>query len=254
MRYAITREVSSDINQCELTHLNRTPIDLALARQQHHAYEAALASFGCQLIRLPEAPTLPDSVFVEDAAIVLDEVAVITRPGAASRRPETATIAAALAPYRQRIEIQSPGTVDGGDVLRVGKHIYVGLSTRSNQAAVEQMATALRPFGYTVHAIQVNDCLHLKSAVTQVASDKLLVNPVWIDPAIFGDMQIIEIDPTEAYAANAVWIDDAVVYPDCYPQTQRKLEAQGIHVCTVDVGELIKAEGAVTCCSLIFMQ
>jgi dimethylargininase len=253
MRYAITRAVSSAINQCELTHFSRTPIDLSLARKQHHAYEAALQSLGCQLIPLPEEPTLPDSVFVEDAAVVLDEVALITRPGAASRRPETPSIAAALTPYRKLIEIQSPGTVDGGDVLRVGKSIYVGLSSRSNQEAVEQMAKALQPWGYRVHAIQVNDCLHLKSAVTQVAADKLLVNPAWLDPAIFGDMQIIEIDPSEEYAANTVWIDDAVIYPTCYPQTQRKLEAQGIRVCTVDVGELIKAEGAVTCCSLLFV-
>lgn len=252
MRYAITRQVSSAINQCELTHLARSPIDLTLARQQHHAYEAALESLGCQLIRLPEEPTLPDSVFVEDAALVLDEVALITRPGATSRRPETASIAAALAPYRKLIEIVAPATVDGGDVLRLGKAIYVGLSSRSNQEAVDQMAAALGEYGYAVQAIQVTDCLHLKSAVTQVAEDTLLVNPAWIDPSIFGQWKIIEIDPAEAYAANTVWIDDAVVYPNCYPRTQRKLEAQGIRVCTVDVGELIKAEGAVTCCSLIF--
>lgn len=252
MYYAITRQVSSSINQCELTHLARSPINLTLARQQHYAYETALETAGCQLIRLPEEPSLPDSVFVEDTALVLDEIAIITRPGAASRRPEMDSIAAALAPYRKLIEINAPATVDGGDVLRLGKSIYVGLSSRSNQQAVEQLTAALHMYGYQVQPIQVRDCLHLKSAVTQVAEDTLLVNPLWIDPSIFGNWNIVEIDPAEPYAANAVWIDDTLLYPDCYPATLHKLEAAGMKIYAVNVSELIKAEGAVTCCSLIF--
>lgn len=252
MRYAITRQVSSSINQCELTHLARSSINLLLVRQQHYAYETALETAGCELIRLPEEPNLPDSVFVEDTALVLDEIAVVTRPGAASRRPETSSIAAALAPYRKLIEINAPATADGGDILRLGKSIYVGLSSRSNRQAVEQLTAALHMYGYQVQPIQVRDCLHLKSAVTQIAEDTLLVNPLWIDPSLFGNWNIVEIDPAEQYAANAVWIDDTLIYPDCYPATQRKLEAQGMKVYTVNVSELIKAEGAVTCCSLIF--
>ena len=141
MRYAITPA----INDCELTHLDRQPIDVAKAQGQHKCYERVLSDLGCHVVSLPAAPALPDSVFVEDGAIVLDEVAVITRPGAASRRLETASLAAALAPYRQLIHIVEPGTVDGGDVLRLDRQIFVGLSTRSNAAAVEQIQTALTP-------------------------------------------------------------------------------------------------------------
>lgn len=251
MRIAITRAVSPNIGQCELTHLDRQPIDLALARTQHHLYEAALAALGCQVQQLPAELTLPDSVFVEDAAVVLDEVAIITRPGADSRKPETISIAQALAPYRTLCNIAAPGTVDGGDVLRIGKRLYVGLSSRSNQAAIDQMAAFLQPFGYTVQGVPVKGFLHLKSAVTQVAEAMVLINPAWVDAALFGDLQIIEIDPTEAYAANTLLIGETVIYPISYPRTHQRLVQAGVPVQTVDVAELIKAEGAVTCCSLI---
>lgn len=254
MLIAITREVSPNIGQCELTHLDRQPIDLSLAQAQHHQYEATLEALGCQLVRLPAEPTLPDSVFVEDTAIVLDEIALLTRPGAASRQAETASIAQALAPYRTVQTIVAPGIVDGGDVLRIGKRLYVGLSSRSNEAAVAQMADLLRPFGYSVQGVQVQGCLHLKSAVTQVSPMMLLVNPAWVDAGLFGDMQVIEVDSEEPHAANALLIGDTVVYPTSYPYTAQRLTQYGIQVHQVDVGELIKAEGAVTCCSLVFTQ
>ncbi|CAN5847408.1 hydrolase [soil metagenome] len=252
MRLALTRAVSPNIGQCELTHMERQPIDADLAQAQHHQYETGLTALGYQLVQLPAEPGLPDSVFVEDTAVVLDELAIITRPGADSRKPETISIAKALEPYRTLHAIIAPGTVDGGDVLRVGKTLYVGLSSRSNQAAIDQMTAILKPFGYMVHGVQVNGFLHLKSAVTQVAEQTLLINPKWVDAAIFGDVEIIEIDPTEAYAANALLLGETVIYPTSYPRTCQKLEQHGIAVRTVDVSALIKAEGAVTCCSLIF--
>lgn len=251
-RIAITRQVSPNISQCELTHLDRQPIDVERAQLQHHHYETALATLGCQVLQLPAEPALPDSVFVEDTAVVLDEIAIITRPGADSRKPETVSIAAALQPYRTCCVIEAPGTVDGGDVLRLGKTLYVGLSSRSNQAALAQMADCLKPFGYTVQGVAVNGFLHLKSAVTQVAEHTLLINPAWIDASRFGDRQIIEIDPTESYAANSLLIGETIIYPTSYPRTRQRLEQAGIPVYAVDVSELIKAEGAVTCCSLIF--
>ncbi|MGH8216928.1 MAG: dimethylargininase, partial [Rhodanobacteraceae bacterium] len=129
---AITRAVSRAIERCELSHLQRRPIDLALARRQHAAYEQALREAGCEVLQLPEQPDWPDSVFVEDAAIVLDEVAVATRPGAPSRRDEVASVVSALEPFREVLGIESPATLDGGDVLRLGKRICVGASARSN--------------------------------------------------------------------------------------------------------------------------
>jgi dimethylargininase len=166
---AITRQISPRFNECELTHLDRQPIDLDLARAQHRQYETALRDLGCEVISLPPEPELPDSVFVEDVALVFDEAAVITRPGADSRKPETESIARALAPYRTLFAIEAPGMLDGGDVLRVGKTVCVGLSSRSNQSSVEQLQRILAPFGYSVKIVEVTGCLHLKSAVAQVS-------------------------------------------------------------------------------------
>lgn len=252
MLIAITRQVSPAIGNCELTHLERAAIDVPLAQSQHHEYEACLAALGCEVRHLPAEPDLPDSVFVEDVAVVMDELAIITRPGADSRRPEAASIARALEPYRKLFYIKAPATVDGGDVLRVGKTLFVGLSSRSNPRAIEQMQNLLRPYGYTVKGINVKDCLHLKSAVTRVAEDTLLINPNWVDARTFGDLKLIKVDESEPYAGNALLIGETVIYPTSFPRTRVRLEAHGISVMTVDVSELAKAEGAVTCCSVIF--
>jgi dimethylargininase len=251
---AITRQVSPAINQCELTLLERQTIDLQRAQTQHLEYEEALRSLGVDVVSLPPEPDLPDSVFVEDVAIVLDECAIITRPGADSRRPEIESIAEALSPFRKLSFIQAPATVDGGDVLTVGKSLFVGLSSRSNQAAIEQMQSILAPVGYSVRSVDVKGCLHLKSAVTQVAAAKLLVNPAWVEKSAFPDMTFIDVDPSEPYAANAVMVDGRVIYPAAFPKTRKRLEAAGIPLVLVDASELAKAEGAVTCCSLIFTR
>jgi dimethylargininase len=254
MQIAITREVSRSIAQCELTHLSRVQIDLELARSQHQQYQQALAELGCKVVSLEEQPELPDSVFVEDVAIVLDECAVITRPGAESRRPETESIASELREYRKLKFIETPGTLDGGDVLRVGQTLYVGLSGRSNLAAVDQLRALISPYGYTVKAAEVSGCLHLKSAVSQVAENTLLANPRWVKQADFGAFEWLEIDPAEEYAANTLLIGESIIYPTSFPRTRQLLEQRGIRVAAVDVSELQKAEGAVTCCSLVFQQ
>jgi dimethylargininase len=252
MLIAITRPVSRSILNCELTHLQRNPIDLELARLQHRAYEDALRRAGAEVHSLPEAPDLPDAVFVEDAAIVLDECAVLTRPGADSRKPEVESVRQALAPYRKLFTIQAPATLDGGDVLTVGRTIFVGVSSRSNRTAIGQMQAFLDPYGYSLTGVQVTGCLHLKSAVTQVAEDTLLVNPAWVDQTIFRGMKTIEIDPSEPYAANVLMVGGTALYQPCYPKTLARLAEANIHPDLVDESELGKAEGALTCCSLIF--
>ncbi len=249
---AITREVSRSIIHCELTHLERTPIDVERARAQHAEYESALKHLGLAVLSLPEEPTLADSVFVEDTALVLDECAIILRPGADSRRSETESIAKILAPYRKLFTIEAPARVDGGDILRVGKQIYIGVSSRSDTNAIEQIRDFLQPYGYEVHAAMASGCLHLKSAVTQVANDTLLINPAWTDKKNFAGMKFIEIDPSEAYAANALLIGDTILYPKAFPKTRKKLSDAGVKIVDVDADELAKAEGALTCCSLIF--
>jgi len=248
---ALTRGVSPALAQCELTHLPRVTIDLARARAQHHAYEAALAGAGCDVVALPADPDHPDCVFIEDVAIVLDEIAVITRPGAASRRGEAAAVAEALVPFRRVSSMVAPGTLDGGDVLRIGRRLFVGQSGRSNAAGIEQLRAVVWPYGYTVTAVPVTGCLHLKSAVTLVAPDTVLVNPAWVDASIFGVERVLEVDPSEPYAANGVLAGDALIYPASFPGTAARLRSAGIDVREVDVSELQKAEGAVTCCSVI---
>lgn len=252
MLIAITRGVSPGFQNCELTYLPRLQIDMERARSQHHEYEKVLEGRGCRIVSLAAEPDWPDSVFVEDTAVVLDPVAIITRPGAVSRRAETGSIASALKPYRELRFIQAPGTLDGGDVLRVGKTLYVGISTRSGERGIEQLGQAVAPFGYIVRPVPVSRCLHLKSAVTQVGPDALLINRAWADPADFRGMQIIDVDPLEPFAANAIWMGDCTIYPVSWERTRNRLEKEGIIVQTVDVSELEKAEGAVTCCSLIF--
>jgi dimethylargininase len=252
MLIAITRKVSPAIAKCELTHLQRIPIDLARAEQQHAAYENCLRGLGCDVRSLPAEPALADSVFVEDAALVVDELAVILRPGAESRRAETVSIAAALKPFRKLASIEAPATVDGGDVLRVGKRVFVGMTSRSNEAAIHQMQTILGPLGYRVEGVAVRGCLHLKSAATQIGDNILLVNPKWVEKKVFEGMECVEIDPSEPYAANAVVVGDAVLYSASFPETRALLEKRGIRLVTVDASELAKAEGALTCCSLIF--
>jgi len=252
---AITREVSPRIADCELTYLDRQPLDLERARQQHYEYEDALSALGCMVQRLPAAPDLPDSVFVEDCALVLDELALLTRPGADTRKPEVQAVASALAPYRRLAFIVAPGIVDGGDILRLERNIYVGLSTRSNQPAIDQMQEILGPYGYVVQGVALRGCLHLKTAVTQVAAHTLLLNPNWVDPAVFTGYDYIEVAPSEPFAANAVRLDVEpdlpIIYPAAYPLTLERLLARGIQVRLVNASELAKAEGAVTCCSLL---
>jgi len=251
---AVTRAVSPALAECELTHLARDPIDVAKAIADHDRYESALRSLGAMVVRAPEEPALPDAVFVEDTALVLDEVAVITRPGAPSRRPESESMAKVLSAYRSLQRIQPPGTLDGGDVLAVGggRTIYVGLSSRTNHNGLAQLETLLREWGYEVIPVPVTGCLHLKSAVTQVADNLLLMNAHWVRPECFASIDVMTVAPSEPGGANALRIGTAVIYPTHHPETAARLDRAGVRVVPVPCTELAKAEGGVTCCSVVF--
>lgn len=251
MLIAVTRAVSPALTECELTNRAREPIDVAAAVAEHARYESTLRSLGATVVRAPPEPALPDAVFVEDTALVLDEVAVIARPGAATRRPETESIATVLSAYRPLLRIEPPGTLDGGDVLAVGRTVYVGLSSRTNRAGIDQLEMLLHPFGYEVVPVPVAGCLHLKSAVTQIADQHLLINPGFVGADCF-DANLVTVAPTEPDGANALRIGSAVVYPAEYPKTAERLERAGLRVILVPCGEIAKAEGGVTCCSLVF--
>lgn len=253
MLMAITREISAAFQTCELTHLERVPIDLDRARAQHAAYEWALVEAGCTVRRLDSGADMPDAVFVEDIALVLDEGAVICRPGVESRRAETPGVLEALARHGRPLQhIKAPGTLDGGDVLVVGRQVFVGASARTNGAGIDQLARILEPVGYAVRAVPVRGCLHLKSAATAIAPDTVLINRERVPADAFTGLSLLDIDPQEPDGANALAIADVVVYPTAFPRTRERLERRGLRVRPVDVDELLKAEGAVTCCSVIF--
>jgi dimethylargininase len=253
MLMALTREISDAFESCQLTYLPRIPIDIERARQQHADYEWALVEQGCTVRRLDSGADMPDAVFIEDMAVVLDEGAVICRPGAESRRAETAGVVDALVRHGRPLQqIQRPGTLDGGDVVVIGRDVFVGASARTNRPAIDQLSGMLAAVGYTVRAVPVRGCLHLKSAATAVAPDTILINREWVPAEAFRGFSLLDIDPREPHAANALAIGDTVIYPASFPRTLERLERRGLQVRPVDVGELQKAEGAVTCCCLIF--
>jgi dimethylargininase len=256
MIMALTRDISSAIVRCELTHLERNTIDVERARVQHADYEWALVEAGCTVRRLHATDDMPDSVFIEDVAVVFNEFILITRPGAVSRRVETPGVVDALERlqgmrYRPQFAIEEPGTLDGGDVLVIGRQVFAGLSARTNENGIEQLGRILQQTDYSVRAVAVDECLHLKSAVTAVSERAVLVNRAWVDTSLFRGLDVIDVDPAEPYAANAAIVGDRLLYPAAFPQTRRRLEQRGFKVRTVDVSELAKAEGAVTCCSLL---
>ena len=254
MLTAITRAVSPAIVNCELTFVPRQPIDLGKAREQHHAYETLLGKLGARVITLPSEPNLPDSVFVEDPAIVLDELAVVLPLGAASRRPEADSLAQALSTFRELAYVTSPGLLEGGDVLTIGRTLFVGLSTRSNAEGIRQLAAIVGRHGYEVVTVPVTGCLHLKSAVTYLGRNTLLGNRAWFDAQPFLSYEWIDVAPEEPQGANALTFGGAVIFPACFPRTQARIEARGFQVVPLDISELQKAESGVTCCSLLFEQ
>ena len=248
---AFLREVSPSLAACELSFLARLPIDVERAREQHVHYAAELSALGCGIEWLAPLAANADAVFVEDTAVVLPEVAVITRPGVASRRGEVESVATSLALHRPLRRIVAPGTLEGGDVVRIGRKLYVGVSGRSNAAGVEQLRHALAPFGYRVAGVAMRDCLHLKSACTFIPPEILLVNPAWVDPMPFDARTVIEVDAGEPFAANTLTVQGVTLLSAAFPLTGQRLQEAGVTTRALDVSELQKAEAALTCMSLM---
>ncbi len=261
---AITREVSSSINDCELSFHARQPIDVAKAIAQHKAYQGCLAELGVRVVSLPTEPGLPDAVFVEDPAVVVDEVAVISIMGVPSRRPEAGSLAETLSRYRPLRFLVEPATLDGGDVLRIGRSVFVGLSRRTNRDGIAQLSELLRIYDYRVQPVEVKGCLHLKSACSYIGNDTVLVNRSWIDAERLHGFELLDVPEEEPAAANALLLNDVVIMPASFPKTRALLEKQGFEspdspqatalrrVRMIDLSELQKAEAGVTCSSLIF--
>lgn len=248
----MTRKVSAALAKCELSYIPRQPVDLQKAREQHKAYEDLLDRLGARVVSLAEEPEMPDSMFVEDPAMVLDEVAVICPLGTETRRKEAPSLVAALEAYRKIAYVKLPGMLEGGDVLRVGKRLFAGVTKRSNPEGIRQLAVIAGKYGYEVTAVPVTGCLHLKSAVTFLGRKTLLANRACFDASRLAGYEWIDVDPSEAHAGNALTVGETVIFPTSFPKTRERIEARGFKVVSLDISELQKAESALTCSSLLF--
>jgi dimethylargininase len=251
MLLAVTRDVSPTLTDCELTFLDREPVDVGRAREQQAEYRRLLEACGARVVALPADPAFPDCCFVEDAAVVVGEVAVLTRPGAESRRREPEALEKVLAQHRPLARIESPGTLDGGDVLVVGRRVFVGRTQRTNEAGADALRRILSPFGYEVVAVPVRGCLHLKTAVTAVDDQTLLLNPQWVERELFAGHETLAVPAAEPLAADVLRIGGAVAMHAGFPRTRDLLAARGVDLHTVDLSEFLKTEAGVTCLSVV---
>jgi len=251
-RQAITRSPAPSLVH-GLTSADLGPPDYERACEQHEAYRAALQRCGVEVLNLPAREDYPDSVFVEDAALCTPECAVVTRPGASTRRGEAVLLEPVLEPFYASIEhIEAPGTLDAGDVMMVGTRFYVGLSARSNAEGIRQLATILARHGMSVTAVPLRSMLHLKTGIAYLENDRFLMAGECCTTPEFEKWDRIDVPAEEAYAANSVWVNGHVIMPAGYPQTRDRVAALGYEVIEVDVSEFRKVDGGVSCLSLRF--
>jgi dimethylargininase len=248
---ALTHVPSPNLEQCQRTHVAWAPIVLGRAVQQHQAYCRMLRRCGADVITLDVNRDLPDSVFIEDTAIVLDDVAVLASMGAPSRRAEPAGIEPELRKHRPVERVELPATIEGGDVLRVGRTLLVGLSSRTNPAGAEALAAITRRFGFQVTPMPVRGCLHLKSACCALPDGRLLVNPAWLDAEALRGFELVRVPDAEPDAANLALVGGRVCLPAAHPQTADLVRRLGFETETIDLSEFAKAEGCVTCLSIL---
>jgi dimethylargininase len=252
MTTALTRDVSPCIEECQLTFIERRHIDYGNACEQHKRYTEVLKEMGLDVVLLPSEDRMPDAVFVEDNAVIVDEVAVICTPAPASRRSEVHGLAEVLAQYRPVKYLGSGATLEGGDVIFSENICYVGRSTRTNQQGIEQLAAILAYQGYEVRTVPVTRCLHLSTGVSCLGKNTVLVNSQWLEVGTFKEHEIISVPPSEPWAANVLAFDGMVVLPEGCPRTRELLEKRGFPTRAIDISEFMKAEAGLTCMSLIF--
>ena len=248
---ALLRTPSPALAQCELTHIDRVEINIDRALAQHRTYAALLTRLGVKLTILDSLADYPDSCFVEDAVLAFPECFVLTSPGAASRQGEPAIIGDSLPGDRPVLTLGLPETIDGGDVLQVGKSVFVGLTSRTNAAGIDALRQAIARFGYSVTAVPGEAALHLKTAVTAASNDCVLINPALVDRTFFAAFDQVECDPAEPFAGNCLRVGDTLVMQVSHPLTVNRLRAKGFRVETVDVSEFAKAEAGLTCLSVL---
>ncbi len=249
---AIIHQPSPYLNNCELTFLPAQGIDLDRAARQHRRYGRMLQRCGLEVVVLNVNAHRPDSVFIEDTAVVLDELAIMTSMGTSSRRLETTTVETVLRAYRQTARITPPATIEGGDVLAMGKMLFVGRSTRTNSEGVAALAALVTPRGYRVMPVAVSGCLHLKTGCTALDDGTVLINPEWIDPDPFAAFERIRVPPEEPFGANVLRLGATICLPSGMPRTREMVVQRGFRTDVTDISEFMKAEAGMTCMSLVF--
>ena len=252
MLRAITHTVSPRIVDCELTFIDRSPIDFDLAVRQHDNYCAALERLGVTVERLSGNDSYPDSCFVEDTAVVVDELAVICSMGVESRRGETRLIERELSRYRETAHIRLPATIEGGDVLRVGRKVFVGRSSRTNEQGIEGLSELLSPYGYTIVPVRTKGSLHLKSTCAAIDDETLFVNPEWVELDRLSGFNLVHTPAAEPHSANVLRVGPAVCVQAGFPQAAELISRLVGRVEVIDTSELRKAEAGLTCSSIIF--
>ena len=250
--HAIARKPGPNFSQGITTAVNASPPSYETLIHQHETYIATLKSIGLSVILLDALPDHPDAYFVEDTAVVTADMAVLTNPGADARRGEVDTIAPILAQYRKIERIRPPGTVDGGDVLQVGKHFFIGVSARTNHKGAGQLAHILANYGYTYAIVPVGEGLHFKSSVNYVGNDTLLITEEFAGNAQLEGYDTIVVDKDESYAADTLFVNDHLLVPRGYPDTLQKLDVMGFDIIELDTSEVRKMDGGLTCMSLRF--
>lgn len=252
MLSALTRGVSPTIGDCKLTFMERERIDVAAATRQHEAYRQCLTKMGVQITSLDLLPYAPDAVFIQDTAVVVDEVAIVATMGAACRAEEVESVAQVLSLHRPLKRLSPPATLEGGDIVRIGRTLYVGDSGRTNRDGIRQLSEMLAPYDYQVIPAGVRGCLHLSTGCSYLGHGLMLLNPVWVDAAPFQQFEILEVPETESWAANTIAVGDTVLMASAFERTCALVQERGFNVIATDISELQKAEGALTCMSLMF--
>lgn len=255
---AIVRRPCPEIAQCALTYIERSPIHFETLKEQHRHYCETLKKLGLSVKVLPEDSSHPDSVFVEDPAVIFDEMAFLNRLGVPSRQGETLSLREHLSPYRSTHQITPPGTLEGGDVLQVDRKVFVGISKRTNLEAIEQIQIQLKSYDYEVIPLELKECLHLKTACTYIGQQTFILNPQWVRKdffcSAFPQYKALTVHPSEPFAANTIKVGHTLITSASAPQTNQSLIAKGFSIQTLDISEVEKAEGGLTCLSLIFKE
>lgn len=254
MTFALLNRPSTALSECTLTYISRNSIDFHRAMEQHMAYAKALEDLGVEVKILNLNKTMPDGVFIEDTAVVLDELAVITSMGTPDRRNELPEITAEVRKYRKAVEIPLPATIEGGDVLRIGRKIYIGETLRTNKDAISFFTQIVEPLSYQVVPVEVSGCLHLKTGITALDDETFLANPEWINLSPLKGCRIVEVPENESFGGNVLVVNGKVLMNAAYPRTIDLVASLGFNIMSVDISEFGKAEAGLTCMSLVFKR